>query len=112
MKRNQTIIKKAIERDKFTCQKCYVHDETLNVHHVKPLYLEGKDELNNLITLCRDCHRFAPDNKRDFEKYMQEECNGTMTFFFNTFNKFKKEHSILFNKALKEFESQKLLIKT
>ena len=69
MKRNQTIIRKSLKRDSFTCQKCCVKDEELNVHHIKPLYIDGKDELDNLITLCRACHHFAPDNEEDFKKY-------------------------------------------
>ena len=88
--RNQTLRKKAFERDNFTCQKCKLEDKTgklLEAHHINLLVLEGKDEVENLITLCKDCHHFAPNSKKEFEKYMQEECTGTMTTLIKSINK-------------------------
>jgi len=51
----------------------------LEAHHIIPLCFDGKDELENLITLCNDCHHFAPNKKDEFKEYMKEECNGTLT---------------------------------
>jgi 5-methylcytosine-specific restriction endonuclease McrA len=90
--RNQTLRKRVFERDNFTCQKCKIQDKTtriLEAHHIIPLFVEGNDDLNNLITLCSDCHHFAPDNKEEFDKYMQEEMEGTLTTLMKAWNQFR-----------------------
>ena len=99
MKRKKNLIKETLRRDNFTCQKCKIQDKTaktLEVHHIIPLICGGKDELDNLITLCSDCHHFAPNHKREFEEYMKEECTGTMTTFIKAWNKVRKEHPEVF----------------
>ena len=88
--RNQSLRKKVFERDNFTCQKCKIQDKTtkiLEVHHIIPLYSEGKDELNNLITLCNDCHHFAPNTKKEFEEYLKEEMEGTLSVLMKSWKK-------------------------
>ena len=98
--RSQTLRKKAFERDKFTCQKCYIQDSTsrtLEAHHIIPLYSGGENKLNNLITLCIDCHHYAPDKKEEFEEYIQEEMNGTATILIKSIAKVRKEHPELFD---------------
>jgi 5-methylcytosine-specific restriction endonuclease McrA len=88
--RSQTLRKKILERDNFTCQKCKLEDKTgkvLEVHHINLLVKDGKDEFENLITLCKDCHHFAPNSKEEFDKYMQEECTGTMTTLIKSIHK-------------------------
>ena len=73
--RNQTLRKAVLERDNFMCQKCKLKDETgklLEVHHINPIYNRGNEELINLITLCKDCHHFAPNSEKEFNKYIQD----------------------------------------
>lgn len=60
--------RKALRRDEFECQKCGIdekeHEESygmgLDVHHIVPVReFEEKEEANrldNLVTLCRNCH--------------------------------------------------------
>lgn len=99
VKRNQAIIKQAFERDNFTCKKCKIEDKTakiLEAHHIAPLCSGGKDELDNLITLCFDCHHFAPNKKGDFDEYMKEEIDGTSTTLVKAWNKVRSEHPELF----------------
>jgi len=55
--------KKALERDNYTCQKCLLHDpEVMLVDHIIPnkktgkRYNENNHDLNNLQTLCANCH--------------------------------------------------------
>jgi len=56
---------KVLERDNYKCQKCFDKERCeisgsrfkLEVHHKIPLSKGGKDELDNLITLCFKCHR-------------------------------------------------------
>lgn len=47
-----------LNRDEFTCQKCYDDESTLHVHHLH--YFKGREpwEINSdfLITLCENCH--------------------------------------------------------
>lgn len=98
-KRNFSLRKKCFERDNFTCKKCKFEDKSarkLEAHHVIPLFLGGKDELENLITLCFDCHHFAPDEKEAFEKYLQEEMDGTATTFVKVLDKVRQEHPEFF----------------
>ena len=99
--RSQTLRKQTLERDDFTCQKCKIQDVTgklLEIHHINPLYSEGKDELSNLITLCNDCHHFAPDKEEEFKEYMKEEMTGTATTLMKSIEKVKAEHQDLFEK--------------
>lgn len=58
-------------RDHFTCQDCGkfhafinnysmvipIDDGKLEVHHILPVSFGGGDEPNNLLTLCKDCHK-------------------------------------------------------
>jgi len=99
-KRNNTLRKKAFERDNFTCQKCKTQDKTartLEAHHIILLVMEGKDELDNLITLCSDCHHYAPNKEHEFEEYMESELEGMSTTFMKAFDKVKKDHPELFD---------------
>lgn len=54
-----TINKQALKRDNYTCQKCGLKDEEIVVvDHIKPkaIYPELKNDINNLQTLCPNCH--------------------------------------------------------
>ena len=58
-------------RDNFTCQKCGtfhafqnihgvflpIDDGELEVHHIQPVSEGGGDEPENLMTLCKNCHK-------------------------------------------------------
>jgi len=101
---------KTLERDHFICQKCKLEDKTgikLEAHHITPLYKGGKDELDNLITLCFDCHHFAPNDKEGFDEYMKEEMEGTLTVLMKSWDKVRKEHPELIKK-LNEEKNQRL----
>ena len=61
----QLIRKKCFERDNYTCTKCGLRNKrglnksvVLNAHHIKSYkhYPELRLELDNIITLCEDCH--------------------------------------------------------
>ena len=107
-KRDQTLRTKVLERDRFICQKCKFEDKTgakLEGHHITPIYLGGVDELNNMITLCFDCHHYAPDKKQDFEEYMREEADGTLTTFLKVWKKVIEENP----KLIEEMNSKEKL---
>ena len=46
-----------LNRDKYICQYCKTKQCTLEVHHIIFRSNGGSDEPDNLITLCRQCHR-------------------------------------------------------
>ena len=46
-----------LRRDKYRCTRCGVTDIPLEIHHVdKPKGTPGAENLDNLTTLCRQCH--------------------------------------------------------
>ena len=57
---------KIFERDKWKCRDCNsdFYDDKFNnkldIPHIIPKSLGGKDSFENLITLCKNCHRKAP----------------------------------------------------
>lgn len=83
----------ALSRDNYTCQKCGKHnsdkydkdDENdkiitnrdryvhVVVHHIIPFSIGGTHELENLMTLCEDCHRTAhPKGYKKTARHIRE----------------------------------------
>ncbi len=50
----------AKERDGYRCVLCGRNGVTLNVHHIQARREGGTNDLDNLITLCYDCHTKTP----------------------------------------------------
>jgi predicted HTH transcriptional regulator len=53
--------REAVIRDDYICQKCGAEggpkgNAKLEVHHITPVAKGGSDDLENLKTLCSDCH--------------------------------------------------------
>ena len=48
-----------LHRDKYQCANCGVNDgsKVLDAHHIVPVANGGGNRLDNIKTLCRDCHR-------------------------------------------------------
>ena len=42
-------------RDDFKCRQCGQRGR-LEAHHIVPLWKGGADTIDNLLTLCRNCH--------------------------------------------------------
>jgi len=73
--------KEIFERDNYTCQCCLTRgSQILNAHHIIPFskWVEGRYDLNNLITLCLECHKtyhsmykqnINKDTLNQFKKY-------------------------------------------
>lgn len=56
MRRNALLRKRVLERDQGICRVCGRYDAKWQSDHVQPLWQGGKDELDNLQTLCRRHH--------------------------------------------------------
>lgn len=54
----------ALDRDKYTCQCCGKKNKRLEVHHIVYRSNNGSDDLENLITLCEDCHKDIHDGTK------------------------------------------------
>jgi len=63
----ERVKRQAIKRDK-CCQRCGT-TRNLDVHHKLPRGRRGRDELENLVTLCRMCHDWVHDHP--FEAWRQ-----------------------------------------
>ena len=65
--------RKILERDNHECVICGSF-EKLEVHHKHALYLGGKSTEDNLVTLCSECHKFAPETgEDDFQRYLENK---------------------------------------
>ena len=50
-----SLVEFVTERDNFKCVKCG-SNKKLNVHHIKFLSRGGNNKVDNLVTLCEQCH--------------------------------------------------------
>ncbi|EQB1168653.1 HNH endonuclease signature motif containing protein [Enterococcus faecalis] len=49
-----------LDRDKYLCRECLRNERytpTETVGHIKPKAHGGTDDLSNLESICRDCHK-------------------------------------------------------
>lgn len=62
--------KSVFTKDKYTCQHCGKTGGNLNAHHIKPfsLYPDMRFDVNNGITLCRECHIKIHKTEREWLK--------------------------------------------
>jgi len=54
--RRRDLRAKVLERDQGRCARCGRYDPKFEVDHIVALWSGGKDELDNVQTLCRHCH--------------------------------------------------------
>jgi hypothetical protein len=62
-----------LKRDNYTCQICGIRGVELHVDHIQPWaeYIEGRFDISNCRTLCRECHY-----QITFGKPMPRDCNS------------------------------------
>jgi len=61
---NNALKKQVKERDCFFCQLCN-EEKNLDVHHIN--YCKTKNNLENLITLCKSCHAKTNHNREQWQ---------------------------------------------
>ncbi len=66
------------ERDLYTCQECGLSGCELNAHHIYTFieYPELRLDLNNGITLCKDCHLDIRGCESQFQEHFCEKILG------------------------------------
>ena len=57
-----------LSRDNYTCQICGEKDSKLEVHHIQFRSKGGSNMMDNLVTLCRDCHKQIHSGELVFDK--------------------------------------------
>ncbi|QAT41350.1 RNA-guided endonuclease IscB [Clostridium sp. JN-9] len=73
---DENIRKAIILRDGCKCMECGKSNCVLEVHHIVPKRLKGKNNQDNLITLCSNCHDKTKGQEEKFIKYYQLMING------------------------------------
>ena len=68
--RNQTKVKRVLIRDLNICMACGMKGS--EVHHIIPLVYGGRDDEDNMVTLCRLCHEQSPDKPSEMELFIQK----------------------------------------
>jgi len=60
-----------LDRDGYICQKCNQKKSELHAHHIKPKakFWELRTDINNGITLCRDCHFSLNGKEHKYEQF-------------------------------------------
>lgn len=73
---DENIRKAVILRDNCKCKECGKSNCVLEVHHIIPRRMNGKNNLGNLITLCSNCHQKTEGKEEKFIKHYQDMING------------------------------------
>ena len=71
-------VKQAVlSRDNYTCQLCGKQKEHLHVHHIVFKSKGGSNRMDNLVTLCSECHEKIHKGELKFNKKSQniQTCN-------------------------------------
>jgi len=73
---DENLRKASLMRDNYTCVECGKINTMLEVHHIVPKRLKGADTINNLITLCTNCHDKTEGKEEIFIEKYQKMING------------------------------------
>lgn len=73
---DENIRKSIILRDGCKCMECGKSNCVLEVHHIVPKRLNGKNNQDNLITLCSNCHDKTEGKEELFIKHYQSMISG------------------------------------
>jgi len=85
MSLSDSVRETVLELDDYKCRFCEMtqekhkdeHDQGLHVHHIIKDRIGGKDNPNNLITVCKDCHNLIEKTQADaIERLQNSEHSG------------------------------------
>jgi hypothetical protein len=85
-----------LNRDGYHCVKCGRIKE-LEIHHIVPLVNGGREVVGNLITLCRFCHKDAPNEPLTFVLWMRSHLSPEL-------ERSKSVSILLFNLIIEKYE--------
>lgn len=70
-----------LNRDNYTCQCCKTKKGTMHVHHIVYRSNDGSNKMENLITLCENCHTKLHDGLlKEFEFKLVGRRKGTLKY--------------------------------
>ena len=72
---DENVRKSIILRDGCKCMECGKTNCVLEVHHIVPKRLSGKNNQDNLIALCSSCHDKTEGQEEKFIKHYQDMIN-------------------------------------
>lgn len=85
-----------LSRDEYTCQKCKSKNTKLHVHHIKFRENGGTNSPDNLITLCKSCHKNLHDHlnsqKESLKLQKKVQVNTTDAVQVSTISAYLKRH--------------------
>ena len=73
---DENVRKAVILRDNCKCKECGKSNCVLEVHHIIPKRMKGKNNLGNLIALCSNCHQKTERKEEQFIQHYQNMING------------------------------------
>ena len=73
---DENIRKATLMRDKFMCQKCGAVGARLEAHHITPKRQNGENTLDNLITLCEECHKKVTGQEDNYKILFYNKIDG------------------------------------
>ena len=117
---SEVLKEKVRKRDNNVCYVCE-NNKDLEVHHVLPRKLGGKNEEDNLITLCAKCHRHIETGNRE---YAIKKCyeNAKVSYGYLDYileqqsskveitNILESKLNLIFNKIVNKHETEEILI--
>lgn len=95
-----------LDRDNHTCQICAGKDTQLEVHHIIPKSQGGSNRMENLITLCKNCHEKIHKNELKINKEVRSFKHASHMNIMR-----KKLYEILKNEFTNVFETYGYLTK-
>jgi len=73
-------VKAVWKRDNATCQRCGKHHNTegnrgnFHIHHIISFQIpEFRTDVNNLVLLCKECHKFVHSKKNTEKQFIEEQ---------------------------------------
>ena len=101
--------KAVFKRDNYICQECLKKGNYLEAHHIKPFanYPDLRFEIENGLTLCKDCHKKIP---RKLKKDVKRCLIGSLTYDKKEYILDRWVERVLELKIPRDFEIEILIV--